>query len=82
MREPPGDGTVVALMFGDFFAGAVGGLSLLLGFFWWPGYIVGLGVVAWLIMRVSKRRTEYWCRNCQRSWPYAELSRSRRSSAL
>jgi hypothetical protein len=82
MREPPSEGTIAALIFGDFLGCAVASLFLLLGLLWWPGYIPGMGAVVWVIVRVALRRTEYWCRNCQRSWSYDDLSRSRRPSAL
>jgi len=81
--DPPGDGTATAhIIGGDLFGWIVAGLFTLLGLLWWPGYIVGVAVIIWIVVRMSRRRTEYWCRDCQRSWSHEELSRRGQTSAL
>ncbi len=63
-KEKSDDGTVVALMFGDLFGWCVAGAFAAVGLVWWPGYILGIGVVIWLLWLNLRLSPDYYCERC------------------
>src|SRR5215475_5691846 len=48
---------IVTMVLSDLAGWCFAGLFVVVGLVWWPGYVVGAGVVLWLIVRQATRRT-------------------------
>jgi hypothetical protein len=75
-REAADDGLTSSFLLAEVVGWCVGGLSIAMGFVWWPGYIIGVVAVLWLVVRHIQVSAMYYCGSCSARISYRSLTHS------